>query len=187
MNRSMPGLPVHHQLPEFTQTHVHRVSDAIQPSHPLLSPSPLPPIPPSIHGRADKPISVYWWYSSNIPQTDGLNNRSLFSHSSRAWQAPDQVPAGLWGLWALETDSWQLKGLRTRGSNTVGPSPSPKAPERRVSMSKGKCTRVSRSGREQISPPPTFLSCSGPQWIMPTASVTVMLFIQSDSKANLSQ
>ena len=40
MNRSMPGLPVHHQLPEFTQTHVHRVSDAIQPSHPLSSPSP---------------------------------------------------------------------------------------------------------------------------------------------------
>ena len=41
MNRSMPGLPVHHQLPEFTQTHVHRVSDAIQPSHPLSSPFPL--------------------------------------------------------------------------------------------------------------------------------------------------
>ena len=41
MNRSMLGLPVHHQHPEFTQTHVHRVSDAIQPSHPLLSPSPL--------------------------------------------------------------------------------------------------------------------------------------------------
>ena len=40
MNRSTPGLPVHHQLPEFTQTHVHRVSDATQPSHPLLSPSP---------------------------------------------------------------------------------------------------------------------------------------------------
>ena len=40
MNRSMPGLPVHHQLPEFTQTHVHRVSDAIQPSHPLSSPCP---------------------------------------------------------------------------------------------------------------------------------------------------
>ena len=39
MKRSMPGLPVHHQLPEFTQTHVHRVSDAIQPSHPLASPS----------------------------------------------------------------------------------------------------------------------------------------------------
>ena len=40
MNHSMPGLPVHHQLPEFTQTHVHRVSDAIQPSHHLSSPSP---------------------------------------------------------------------------------------------------------------------------------------------------
>ena len=39
MDCSMPGLPVHHQLPEFTQTHVHRVGDAIQPSHPLLSPS----------------------------------------------------------------------------------------------------------------------------------------------------
>ena len=46
MNRSMPGLPVHHQLPEFTQTLVHRVSDAIQPSHPLLSPSP--PVPKSL-------------------------------------------------------------------------------------------------------------------------------------------
>ena len=45
MNRSMPGLPVHHQLLEFTQTHVHRVSDAIQPSHPLSSPSPLAPNP----------------------------------------------------------------------------------------------------------------------------------------------
>ena len=40
MNRSTPGLPLHHQLPEFTQTHVHRVSDAIQPSRPLSSPSP---------------------------------------------------------------------------------------------------------------------------------------------------
>ena len=41
MNRSTPGFPVHHQLLEFTQTHVHRVSDGIQPSHPLSSPSPL--------------------------------------------------------------------------------------------------------------------------------------------------
>ena len=45
MNRSTPGLPVHHQLPEFTQTHVHQVSDAIQPSHPLSSPSPPAPNP----------------------------------------------------------------------------------------------------------------------------------------------
>ena len=40
MNRSTPGLPVHHQLPEFTQTHIHQVGDAIQPSHSLSSPSP---------------------------------------------------------------------------------------------------------------------------------------------------
>ena len=45
MNCSTPGLPVHHQLPEFTQTHVHQVSDAIQPSHPLSSPSPPAPHP----------------------------------------------------------------------------------------------------------------------------------------------
>ena len=48
MNCSTPGLPVHYQLPEFTQTHVHRVSDAIQPSHPLSSSSPPAPVPPSI-------------------------------------------------------------------------------------------------------------------------------------------
>ena len=48
MNRSMSGLSVHHQLLEFTQTHVHRVSDAIQPSHPLSSPS-LPAPNPSQH------------------------------------------------------------------------------------------------------------------------------------------
>ena len=45
MNYSTPGLPVHHQFPEFTQTHVHPVSDAIQPSHPLSSPSHLAPNP----------------------------------------------------------------------------------------------------------------------------------------------
>ena len=48
MNRSTPGLPVNHHLPEFTQTHVHQVRDAIQPSHPLSSPSP-PALNPSQH------------------------------------------------------------------------------------------------------------------------------------------
>ena len=57
MNRSMPGLPVHHQLQEFTQTHVHRVGDAIQPSHPLSS--PFPPAPnPSQHQ------SLFQWVNS---------------------------------------------------------------------------------------------------------------------------
>src|SRR5574337_897971 len=49
MNHSTPSLPVHHQLSEFTQTHVHRVSDAIQPSHPLSSPSPPAPNPSQHH------------------------------------------------------------------------------------------------------------------------------------------
>ena len=50
MNRSTPGLPVHHQLLDFTQTHVHRVGDAIQPSQPLLSPSPPAPNPSQHQG-----------------------------------------------------------------------------------------------------------------------------------------
>ena len=49
MNHSTPGLPVHHHLPEFTQTHVHQVRDAIQPSHPLSSPSPPAPNPSQHH------------------------------------------------------------------------------------------------------------------------------------------
>ena len=57
MNRSTPGLPVHHQLPEFTQTQVHPVSDAIQPSHPRSSPSPPAPNP-SQHQ------SLFQWVSS---------------------------------------------------------------------------------------------------------------------------
>ena len=58
INRSMPGLPVHHQLLEFTQTHVHRVSDAIQPSHPLLSPSTPAPNPPQHQ-------SLFQWVNSS--------------------------------------------------------------------------------------------------------------------------
>ena len=50
MNRSTPSLPVHHQLSEFTQTHIHRVGDAIQPSHPLSSPSPPAPSPSQHQG-----------------------------------------------------------------------------------------------------------------------------------------
>ena len=50
MNHSTPGLPVHYQLPEFTQIHAHRVSDAIQPSHPLSSPSPPSPNPSQHQG-----------------------------------------------------------------------------------------------------------------------------------------
>ena len=58
MNRSTPGLPVHHQLPESTQTQVHRVSDAIQPSHPLSSPSPPVPNPSQYQG-------LFQWVNSS--------------------------------------------------------------------------------------------------------------------------
>ena len=58
MNRSSPGLPVHHQLPESTQTHVHQVDDAIQPSHPLSSPSP-PSLNPFQHQ------GLFQWVSSS--------------------------------------------------------------------------------------------------------------------------
>ena len=50
MNRSTPGLPVPHQFPEFTQTHAHQIGDAIEPSHPLLSPSPPAPNPSQHQG-----------------------------------------------------------------------------------------------------------------------------------------
>ena len=71
MNCSTPGLPVHHQLPEFTQTHVHWVSDAIQPSHPLLSLFLLPPIPASIRVFSNESILrmrwlKYWSFSFSI-------------------------------------------------------------------------------------------------------------------------
>ena len=65
MNHSMPGLPVHHQLPEFTQTHIHWVSDAIQPSHPLSSPSPPAPNP-SQHQN------IFLWVNSSHEVAKGL-------------------------------------------------------------------------------------------------------------------
>ena len=71
MNHSTPGLPVHHHLPEFTQTHVHQVSDAIQPSHPLSSLFFLPPIPPSIRVFSNESNlcmrwTKYWSFSFSI-------------------------------------------------------------------------------------------------------------------------
>ena len=75
MNRSMLGLPVHHQLPEFTQTHVHWVSDAIQPSHPLSSPSPPAPIPPRIRVfSSESTLRVRWpkYWSFSLNEYPGL-------------------------------------------------------------------------------------------------------------------
>ena len=71
MNHSTPGFPVHHQLPEFTQTHVHRVGDAIQPSHSLSYPFPPTPIPPSIRVFSNESTlhmrwPKYWSFSFSI-------------------------------------------------------------------------------------------------------------------------
>ena len=71
MNCSIPGLPVSHQLPEFIQTHVHRVGDAIHPSHPLSSPFPPAPIPPSIRVFSNESTlhmrwPKYWSFSFSI-------------------------------------------------------------------------------------------------------------------------
>ena len=71
MNRSKPGLPVHHQLPEFTQTHVHRVGDAIKPSDPLSSPSPSAPNPSQHQSffqweNSSKEWPKYWSFSFSI-------------------------------------------------------------------------------------------------------------------------
>ena len=71
INCSTPGLPVHHQLQEFTETHVHRVGDAIQPSHPLSSLLLLPPIHPSIRVFSNESTlrmrwPKYWSFSFSI-------------------------------------------------------------------------------------------------------------------------
>ena len=71
MNCSMPGLPVYHRLPEFTQTHVHRVGNAIQPYHPLSSLFFLPPIPPCIRVFSNESTlhmrwPKYWSFSFSI-------------------------------------------------------------------------------------------------------------------------
>ena len=95
MNHCTPGLPVHHQLLEFTQTHVHRVSDAIQPSHPLLSPSPPAPNP-SQHQ------SLFQWVNSSHEVAKVLELQP--QHQSFQWTL--RFPLG-WTGWI----SLQSKGL----------------------------------------------------------------------------
>ena len=76
MNSSTPGLPAHHQLPEFTQTYVHGVGDAIQPSHPLLSPSPPAPNPSKYQG-------LFQWVNSSHEMTKVLEFQP--QHQSFQW------------------------------------------------------------------------------------------------------
>ena len=106
MDHSMPGLPVHHQLLESTQTHVHWVSDAIQPSHLLSSPS-LPTFNLSQHQ------GLFKWVSSSHQVAKVLE--SQLQHQSFQWKlSQDWSPLG-WTGWI----SWQSKGLSRVSSNTT--------------------------------------------------------------------
>ena len=78
MDCSMPGLPVHHQLPEFTQAHVYWVGDAIQPSHPLLAPSP-PTFNLSQHQ------GLFKWVSSSHQVAKVLDSKLCYKHRLSAW------------------------------------------------------------------------------------------------------
>ena len=105
MNRSTPGLPVHHQLPELTQTHVHWVSDAIQPSHPLSSPSP--PAPNPLPATESFPMSQLFAWGG---QSTGVSALASF------------LPNNIQGWSPLEWTGWisfQSKGLSRVFSNTT--------------------------------------------------------------------
>ena len=105
VNHSTPGLPVHHQLPEFTQTHVHRISDAIQPSQPLSSPSPSAPNP-SQHQ------SLFQWINSLHEVTKVLEFQ--LQHHSFQWTPRTDPPLG-WTDWI----SLQSNRLSRVFSNTT--------------------------------------------------------------------
>ena len=102
MDCSMPGLPIHHKLPEFTQTHVHWISDAIQPSHPLLPPSP--PVLNLSHHQG-----LFKWVSS---VSGGQSIGTSASASVLPMNIPVWFPLGLTGLISL-----QSKGLLRVFSN----------------------------------------------------------------------
>ena len=97
MNHSTPGLPVHHQLPEFTQTHVRWVGDAIQPSHPLSSPSPPAPYPSQHQSlfqwiNSLHEVPKYWSFSFTIIPTKEIPELISFRMD---WMETGWVSKGL--------------------------------------------------------------------------------------------
>ena len=104
MNCSTPGLPVQHQLLEFTQTHVHRVGDAIQPSHPLSPLLLLPPIPPSIRVFSNESTLAWGGQSTGVSAL-----ASFLPKNTQDW-CPSE-----WTGWI----SLQSKGLSRVFSNTT--------------------------------------------------------------------
>ena len=121
MNHSTPGLPVHHQLPESTQTHIHWVGDAIQPSFPLSSPSP-PALNPSQHQslfNSESTLRIrwpkYWSFSFNIcPSNEYSGLISFFFNFILFYFFLDWSLLGWNGLISL-----QSKGLSRVFSNTT--------------------------------------------------------------------
>ena len=96
-NHSTPGLPVHHQLPELTQTHVHRVGDAIQPTHPLSSPSPPASNPSQYQG-------LFQWVNSSHEMAKVLEFQ--LQHQSFQWTPrTDLLQDGLVGSPCSQRDS----------------------------------------------------------------------------------
>ena len=106
MNSSTPSLPVHHQLPEFIQTHVHRVSDAIQPSHPLSSPS-LPDPNPSQHQ------SLFQWVNSSHEVVKVLEFQ-LYHHSFQRNPRADLLQNGLVALKHVKYHVWNELPVQVR-------------------------------------------------------------------------
>ena len=104
MNPSTPGLPLHHQFPEFTETHVHEAGDAIQPSHPLLSPSPLAPNPSQ---HQSFPVSQLFIWGGQSTGVSAL--ASFLPKKSQGWSPSE------WTGWI----SLQSKGLSRVFSNTT--------------------------------------------------------------------
>ena len=100
MNCNMPGLPVHHQLPEFTQTHVHRVGDAIQPSHPLSSPSPPAP-------NLSQQQSLFQWVNS-LHEVAKVLQFQLQHHSFQRNTRTDVLQNGLIGSPCSPRDSQEF-------------------------------------------------------------------------------
>ena len=89
MNCSTPGLPVHHQLPEFTQTHVHRVGDAIQPSHPLSSPSPPAPNPSQ---HQSFPMSQLFAWGGQSTGVSALASVLPKNTAVPCWSSCEEIP-----------------------------------------------------------------------------------------------
>ena len=95
MNRRTPGLPVHHQLPEFTQTYAHRVGDAIQPSHPLSSPSPPAPNPSQHQGLFQWVNSTWGSQSIGVSASASvlpMNTQDLLQSNSHIHTWPLKKP-----------------------------------------------------------------------------------------------